>query len=150
MMVRAAMTAAAVELPADAREYLPRKWRVTDTEALRMTEREGEGEGWDGGYSVFLSISPCRMLVLVKVRAALRRLQHGAHVLYDTQLTGRHFLHECQLAHAHVLQRQVSAERYSRGPVSGADLHHEQLLLLLPGADREEKRVGTATRVPVR
>ncbi len=37
MMVRAAMTAAAVELPADAREYLPRKWRVTDTEALRMT-----------------------------------------------------------------------------------------------------------------
>ena len=34
------MTAAAVELPADAREYLPRKWRVTDTEALRMTEKQ--------------------------------------------------------------------------------------------------------------
>ncbi len=82
----------------------------------------------------------------------LKEPRSALHVLNNGELAARGLLHERELIHAHVLHQNEERERLSamnqnqRGML--VYLHHEKLLFLLPGADREKQSICSATNVP--
>ena len=89
-MVSAAMTAAAVAEPAEAREYLQRGCSTRDGALCAASGRGEEGEGGGGGrHKVFLSMSASSKLVLLgsHVQPYTRCVQTvRVQVLYDGEL----------------------------------------------------------------